>query len=153
MRTTDEVQKALATGQGIVALESTILAHGLPPGRNRKVAARLEETIRAAGAVPATIAVLDGTPRLGLTSEELDRVCTTDLAKLSRRDLAPAYASRRDGATTVAATAAIAAAAGISVFATGGLGGVHRGAADTFDVSADLHVLAEPPRSSSSAPA
>ena len=145
MRTTDEVQKALATGQGIVALESTILAHGLPPGRNRKVAARLEDTIRAAGAVPATIAVLDGAPRLGLTSEELDRVCTTDLAKLSRRDLAPAYASRRDGATTVAATAAIAAAAGISVFATGGLGGVHRGAADTFDVSADLDVLAETP--------
>ncbi len=146
MRTTDEVQKALATGQSIVALESTILAHGLPPGRNRKVAARLEEhdprrrrgtgDDRRAGGAPKA------RPR---PASELDRVCTTDLAKLSRRDLGPAYASRRDGATTVAATAAIAAAAGISVFATGGLGGVHRGAADTFDVSADLHVLAETP--------
>ena len=141
MRVTDEVREASA----VVALESTILAHGLPPGRNRKVATRLEETIRAAGAVPATIAVLDGEPRIGLTGDELDRVCSTELVKLSRRDLAPAYALRRDGATTVAATAAIAAAGGIRVFATGGLGGVHRGAADTFDVSADLDVLAETP--------
>ncbi|HVE30642.1 MAG TPA: pseudouridine-5'-phosphate glycosidase [Mycobacteriales bacterium] len=145
MRTTDEVQAALSGGRAIVALESTILAHGLPPGRNRKVATRLEETVRAAGAVPATIAVLDGEPRIGLTSDELDRVCSTDLAKLSRRDLGPAYALGRDGATTVAATAAIAAAGGIRVFGTGGLGGVHRGAADTFDVSADLDVIAETP--------
>jgi len=142
---TDEVNEALGAGHGIVALESTILAHGLPRGRNRKLASRLEETVRAAGAVPATIAVLDGEPRIGLTGGELDRVCTADLVKLSRRDLAPAYASGRDGATTVAATAAIASAAGIRVFATGGLGGVHRGAADTFDVSADLDVLAGTP--------
>jgi pseudouridylate synthase len=145
VRTNDEVQAALSGGRAIVALESTILAHGLPPGRNRKVATRLEETVRAAGAVPATIAVLDGEPRIGLTSDELDRVCSTDLAKLSRRDLGPAYALGRDGATTVAATAAIAAAGGIRVFGTGGLGGVHRGAADTFDVSADLDVIAETP--------
>jgi len=145
VRTTDEVHEALTAAHPIVALESTILAHGLPRGRNRILSTRLEERIRESGAVPATIAVLDGEPRIGLTGEELDRVCTTDLTKLSRRDLAPAYALKRDGATTVAATAAIAAAAGIRVFATGGLGGVHRGAADTFDVSADLDVLAETP--------
>ena len=145
MRTTDEVQEALSRGRAVVALESTILAQGLPPGRNRKVATRLEETVRAAGAVPATVAVLDGEPRIGLTGDELDRVCSTDLAKLSRRDLGPAYALGRDGATTVAATAAIASAAGIRVFATGGIGGVHRGAGDSFDVSADLDVLAGTP--------
>jgi pseudouridine-5'-phosphate glycosidase len=145
VRVSGEVAAALAGGVGVVALESTILAHGLPPGRNRTVATRLEKTVRAAGAVPATIAVLDGEPIVGLDAAELDRVCTTDLVKLSRRDLAPAYALARDGATTVAATAAIAATAGIRVFATGGLGGVHRGAADTFDVSADLDVLAETP--------
>ncbi len=129
MRISDEVREAQAVAGAIVALESTILAHGLPPGRNRKVATRLEKTVRAAGAVPATIAVLDGEPHIGLTGDELDRVCGTELVKLSRRDLAPAYALGRDGATTVAATAAIAAAGGIRVFATGGLGGVHRGAA------------------------
>jgi pseudouridine-5'-phosphate glycosidase len=143
----DEVRNALAMRRGIVALESTILAHGLPPGRNRKVAARLEDEIRRSGAVPATIAVLDGEPVIGLTSAELDRVCDpgAGLVKLSRRDLGPAYARNTGGATTVAATAAIAAAAGIALFATGGLGGVHRGAAETFDVSADLDVLAETP--------
>jgi pseudouridylate synthase len=128
-----------------VALESTLLAHGLPPGRNRTVATRLEKTVRAAGVVPATVAVLDGEAIVGLDDAQLDRVCTADLVKLSRRDLGPAYALGRDGATTVAATAALAAAAGVRVFATGGLGGVHRGAADTFDVSADLDVLAETP--------
>ena len=147
VRTNDEVREALAARRPIVALESTILAHGLPAGRNRKVAARVEDTVRTAGAVPATIAVLDGERVIGLTGPELDRVCDpgSDLAKLSRRDLAPAYALNRDGATTVAATAALAAAAGIRLFATGGLGGVHRGAGETFDVSADLDVLAGTP--------
>jgi pseudouridylate synthase len=147
VRLSAEVSSALDGGRAVVALESTILAHGLPPGRNRKVAARLEDVVRAAGAVPATIAVLGGEPVLGLSDAELDRVCdpAAGLVKLSRRDLAPAAALGRDGATTVAATAALAAAAGIRVFATGGLGGVHRGAATSFDVSADLDVLASTP--------
>jgi pseudouridylate synthase len=143
----DEVRDALAGGRPVVALESTILAHGLPAGRNRKVASRLEDVVRAGGAVPATVAVLDGEAVVGLTDAELDRVCdpAAGLVKLSRRDLAPAYALGRDGATTVAATAALAAAAGVRLFATGGLGGVHRGATTTFDVSADLDVLATTP--------
>jgi pseudouridine-5'-phosphate glycosidase len=111
------------------------------------VAARLEDVVRAAGAVPATVAVLGGAPVVGLSDAELDFVCDPDagLVKLSRRDLGPAYALGRDGATTVAATAALAAAAGIRLFATGGLGGVHRGASDSFDISADLDVLAQTP--------
>ncbi|MFD0204508.1 MULTISPECIES: pseudouridine-5'-phosphate glycosidase [Saccharothrix] len=144
---TDEVRSALAENRPVVALESTILSHGLPPGRNREVAERLEGVVRAAGAVPATIAVLGGVPKIGLTPAELDFVCdpTNDLVKLSRRDLGAAYALKRDGATTVAGTAALAHAAGIGVFATGGLGGVHRGARETWDVSADLDVLATTP--------
>ncbi|WP_158840118.1 pseudouridine-5'-phosphate glycosidase [Saccharothrix deserti] len=144
---TEEVQTALAENRPVVALESTILSHGLPPGRNREVAERLEGVVRAAGAVPATIAVLGGVPKVGLTPGELDFVCdpANDLVKLSRRDLGAAYALKRDGATTVASTAALAHAAGIGVFATGGLGGVHRGARETWDVSADLDVLATTP--------
>ena len=144
---TDEVRSALAENRPVVALESTILSHGLPPGRNREVAERLEGVVRAAGAVPATIAVLGGVPKIGLTPAELDHVCdpANDLVKLSRRDLGAAYALKRDGATTVASTAALAHAAGIGVFATGGLGGVHRGARETWDVSADLDVLATTP--------
>jgi pseudouridine-5'-phosphate glycosidase len=147
VRVSGEVGAALAAGRAVVALESTILAHGLPAGRNRKVAARLEDVVRAAGAVPATVAVLRGEAVVGLSGAELDRVCdpAAVLVKLSRRDLGPAYGLRVDGATTVAATAALAAAAGIRLFATGGLGGVHRGAADTFDISADLDVLAQTP--------
>jgi pseudouridine-5'-phosphate glycosidase len=147
VRVSDAVSAALSARRAVVALESTILAHGLPPGRNRKTADRLEDAVRAAGAVPATVAVLGGEPVLGLSAAELDRVCDPDagLAKLSRRDLGPAYALGRDGATTVAATAALAASAGIRLFATGGLGGVHRGAADSYDVSADLDVLAGTP--------
>jgi pseudouridine-5'-phosphate glycosidase len=146
-RISAEVADALATGRPVVALESTLLAHGLPPGRNRRVADRLERTVRDNGAVPATIAVLDGVPVIGLSAAELDRVCdpAAGLVKLSRRDLAPACALGRDGATTVAGTATLAHAAGIAVFATGGLGGVHRGARDTWDVSADLDVLAAIP--------
>jgi pseudouridine-5'-phosphate glycosidase len=142
-----EVAAALAAGQPVVALESTLLAHGLPAGRNRTVGRRLERVIREQGAVPATIAVLDGRPLIGLSAGQLDRVCdpAENLAKLSRRDLAPALALGRSGATTVAGTAALAVTAGIGVFATGGLGGVHRGAASTWDVSADLDVLADTP--------
>ncbi|SDH13862.1 pseudouridine-5'-phosphate glycosidase [Lentzea fradiae] len=142
----DEVAAALAENRPVVALESTILSHGLPAPRNLAVAARLEEVVRKAGAVPATIAVLDGVPRIGLSSAELDRVCNAgDLVKLSLRDLGPAYALGRSGATTVASTTALAHQAGIRVFATGGLGGVHRGARETWDVSADLDVVATTP--------
>jgi pseudouridine-5'-phosphate glycosidase len=145
-----EVAEALADGRAVVALESTLLAHGLPAGRNRDVARRLEAAVRAAGAVPATIAVLGGQARIGLSEAELDRVCDpdADLVKLSRRDLGPAMALGRDGATTVASTAALAAAAGVRVFGTGGLGGVHLSDPRTvasWDVSADLDVLAGTP--------
>lgn len=142
----DEVAAALAENRPVVALESTILSHGLPAPRNLAVAARLEKVVREAGAVPATIAVLDGVPHVGLTSAELDRVCNQgDLVKLSLRDLGAACALGRSGATTVASTTALAHQAGIRVFATGGLGGVHRGARETWDVSADLDVVATTP--------
>lgn len=141
-----EVRAALADGRPVVALESTILAHGLPRGENRRVADEIEARVRAGGAVPATIAVLDGAVRVGLRPAELDRLCDSDdIAKLSVRDLGPALALGRDGATTVASTSALAHRVGIEVFATGGLGGVHRGAAETFDISADLRTLARVP--------
>ncbi len=141
-----EVAEALATGGAVVALESTLLAHGLPRGNNREIANQIESRVRDVGAVPATIAVLDGAVKVGLSSSDLDRLCESDdIAKLSVRDLGIAVALRRDGATTVASTSALAHRAGISVFATGGLGGVHRGAATSFDVSADLGVLASTP--------
>lgn len=143
----EEVRAALDAGTAVVALESTLLAHGLPAPRNREVAGRIEAVVREAGAVPATIAVLAGEVRIGLDEAELDRVCDPGLAKLSRRDLGPALALGRDGATTVASTAALAAAAGIRAFGTGGLGGVHLSHDGTvsWDVSADLDVLAETP--------
>lgn len=142
VRTSPEVTDALASGRAVVALESTILAHGLPAPANRAAADDIEAAVRAHGAVPATVAVLDGVPRVGLSAGELDRVCSGDLVKLSARDLGVAVGLGRDGATTVAATAALAHAAGVALFATGGLGGVHRGARDTWDVSADLSGLA-----------
>jgi pseudouridylate synthase len=142
VRTSPEVTDALAAGRAVVALESTILAHGLPAPHNRAAADELEAAVRAHGAVPATVAVLDGVPRVGLAAAELDRVCSGGLDKLSARDLGVAVGLGRDGATTVAATAALAHAAGVALFATGGLGGVHRGARDTWDVSADLAALA-----------
>ncbi|OLF16945.1 pseudouridine-5'-phosphate glycosidase [Actinophytocola xanthii] len=150
MRVAEEVADALAAGGAVVALESTILAHGLPTGRNREVADEVERTVRAAGAVPATIAVLDGRLRVGLDGSGLDRVCdpAAGMAKLSARDLGPAIALGRDGATTIASTALIAHAAGIGVFGTGGLGGVHLpppGTPSSWDVSADLDVLATTP--------
>jgi len=140
-----EVADALAEGRPVVALESTLLAHGLPAPDNHAVALELERLVRDSGAVPATVAVLDGRPKVGLSGPELQRVCAGGLAKLSRRDLGVALGLGLDGATTVASTAALANAAGIEVFATGGLGGVHRGARDSWDVSADLGVLAAVP--------
>ncbi|WP_411285514.1 pseudouridine-5'-phosphate glycosidase [Lapillicoccus sp.] len=141
-----DVLEALHAGRGVVALESTILAHGLPRGDNRRVAAQIEGAVLEAGAVPATIAVLDGVIHVGLTSVELDRLCgEDDVLKLSSRDVGVAIARGRTGATTVASTAVLAHRAGIAVFATGGLGGVHRGASETFDVSADLGVIARTP--------
>ena len=138
-----EVAEALAAGRPVVALESTLLAHGLPRPDNRAVADDVEAAVRVGGAVPATIAVLDGVPHVGLTAEEVDRVCgDADLAKLGVRDLPVAAALGVSGATTVSSTALLAAAAGIEVFATGGLGGVHRQSAETFDESADLGALA-----------
>ncbi|SDZ28086.1 pseudouridine-5'-phosphate glycosidase [Asanoa ishikariensis] len=139
-----EVAEALAAGNPVVALESTIIAHGLPRPENLKVAREIEATVRAAGAVPATIAVLGGRVHVGLDNGQLTRLAEADgVAKLSARDLAVAAAKGVDGATTVAATSAVAAAAGIRVFATGGLGGVHRDA--PYDESADLVTLARTP--------
>jgi len=143
----EEVASALRDGHPVVALESTILSHGLPPGRNLDVGKRLERAVRDAGAVPATIAVLDGRVLIGLSPAELERVCApgAGLDKLSLRDLGAAVGLGKSGATTVASTSALAAAAGIGVFGTGGLGGVHVGAAQSWDVSSDLGVLAKVP--------
>lgn len=141
----DEVTAALADGRPVVALESTIIAHGLPRPRNLAAAEEFEAIVRAAGATPATIAVLDGLPRIGLDAADIRRVASDELAKASVRDLPMLLAGGGSAATTVAATAHLAARAGILVFATGGLGGVHRGAAETFDESADLTTLASTP--------
>ncbi|HZZ48160.1 MAG TPA: pseudouridine-5'-phosphate glycosidase [Pseudonocardia sp.] len=144
-RLSPEVADAVSDNRPVVALESTLLAHGLPAPVNREVAGELETIVRSVGAVPATVAVLDGVARIGLSPAELDRVCAGGLAKLSRRDLAPAMTLRVDGATTVAATVTLAALAGIRVFATGGLGGVHREATLSWDVSPDLDALSDTP--------
>ena len=142
----EEVREALDAGLGVVALESTILAHGLPHPDNIEIAAQIEGAVRAGGSVPATIALLDGVVHVGLGAAEVERVCTDpEIAKLSVRDVGVAAALGRSGATTVASTSALAHLAGIRVFATGGLGGVHRGASETFDVSADLGVIASTP--------
>jgi pseudouridine-5'-phosphate glycosidase len=141
-----EVAAALAGGHPVVALESTIVAHGMPWPRNLETAQALESEVRAQGAVPATIAVLDGWLRVGLDAAALERLATDKaVSKVSRRDLAALVARRESGATTVAATMAIAAMAGIRIFATGGIGGVHRGAESTMDVSADLYELGRTP--------
>jgi len=141
-----EIAEALAQGGAVVALESTIIAHGMPYPGNLETARALERIIRAEGAVPATIAVLDGRLKAGLDDEALQRLArSSDMAKASVRDLPVLMATRRDGATTVASTMRIAAMAGIRVFATGGIGGVHRGAESSGDVSADLAELAESP--------
>ncbi|MEU8929458.1 pseudouridine-5'-phosphate glycosidase [Streptomyces sp. NPDC048409] len=139
----EEVREALGAGRAVVALESTIIAHGLPRPRNLQVALELEEAVRHEGAVPATIAVLDGRPHVGLAKDQLERVANEDgIRKLGHRDLPLAVAAGASGATTVSATAQLAALAGIRVFATGGLGGVHRQWTVTQDESADLGLLA-----------
>ncbi|MEQ4303203.1 pseudouridine-5'-phosphate glycosidase [Plantactinospora sp. B6F1] len=141
-----EVAEALRTGRPVVALESTIVSHGLPRPDNLRVAREIEAAVRAEGAVPATIGMVEGQLVVGLDDAQLTRLASSDgVAKLSVRDVAVAAASGADGATTVAATSAVAAAAGIGVFATGGLGGVHREAAQTFDESADLTTLSRTP--------
>lgn len=139
-----EVEQALRERRPIVALESTVIAHGLPKPANLQLARELEEIVRKAGAVPATVAILDGQARVGLAEGELTRLGSEEhFDKLSTRDLPVAIARRRNGATTVASTAHIARAAGIAVFATGGIGGVHRG--DPLDVSSDLTELQKTP--------
>lgn len=142
-----EVRQALADGRPVVALESTIISHGMPWPQNAETALRVEETIRAEGAVPATIAILGGRLKAGLTREEIEYLGQKGqgIPKASRRDLPALCARGADGATTVASTMIVAAMAGISVFATGGVGGVHRGAETTMDISADLEELARTP--------
>lgn len=138
----DEVTTALREGTPVVALESTIISHGMPYPQNVEMATEVEQIIRDGGAVPATIALLDGRPRIGLDGDSLELLAhSSDVAKVSVRDLPYIVAKGLHGATTVAATMRLAALAGISVFVTGGLGGVHRGAQQTFDVSADLTEL------------
>ncbi|MFG2719467.1 pseudouridine-5'-phosphate glycosidase [Streptomyces sp. NPDC048416] len=141
----EEVRTALEEDRPVVALESTIISHGLPRPRNLRVAHELEQLVRAAGAVPATIAVLDGRPRVGLETGQLERVANEQLRKLGHRDLPMALAAGASGATTVSATAFLAERAGLRVFATGGLGGVHREWDRTQDESADLRLLATTP--------
>ncbi len=141
----DAVASALSDGRPVVALESTIISHGLPRPRNHEAAREFERMLRETDVTPATIAVLDGIPRIGLDADGVRRIAEDDLVKASVRDLPILAATGGSGATTVAATAHLAALAGIRVFATGGLGGVHRGAGDTFDESADLATLAVTP--------
>ncbi len=143
----NEVRDALAEGRGVVALETTIVVHGLPRPINLEVAAACEDAVRAAGAVPATIGVLGGRAIIGMSRSEVETLAepTRECAKLSARDLGLAIATRSDGATTVAGTIALAALAGVRVMATGGLGGVHRDAVHSFDESADLGCLARTP--------
>jgi pseudouridine-5'-phosphate glycosidase len=142
-----EVAAALAAGRPVVALESTIISHGMPWPQNAETALAVEAEVRKHGAVPATIAILDGRLKAGLTRDEIERLGRMGpaAAKVSRRDIPILIAHGGTGATTVAATMIIAALAGIRVFATGGIGGVHRGAEVSFDISADLHELARTP--------
>ncbi len=140
------VQSALAAGEAVVALESTIITHGMPHPQNVATAREVEEVVRENGAVPATIAIIEGRIKVGLSDAELDWLGTArDVMKLSRADLPYAVASRRHGATTVAATMICAHLAGIQVFATGGIGGVHQGVETSMDISADLDELARTP--------
>lgn len=146
VRVSDEVRDAGERGIPILALESTIFTHGLPQPRNLEVALEAEDHVRAAGVVPATIGVVEGRPTVGLSPAEIERLSTADgVVKLSVRDLPVAAAKALNGGTTVAATAFLAHRAGVRVFSTGGLGGVHRGAQQTFDESADLPTLASLP--------
>lgn len=141
-----EIAEAIEEGRPVVALESTILSHGMPWPENLDFAARVEEVIREQGAVPATLAIVGGRLKVGLSQQELEIMCRAeDVGKVSRRDVPIYVASGRNGATTVATTMIIAAMAGIRVFATGGIGGVHRGGESSMDISADLQELAHTP--------
>ena len=141
-----EVALALSEGRPVVALESTIITHGMPFPQNLETAIKVEDAVRSAGATPATIAVMAGHIHIGLAPDALEKLAQTpDAMKLSRADLAACLINGRTGATTVAATMIAANLAGIAVFATGGIGGAHRGAAESFDISADLHELARTP--------
>lgn len=141
-----EVTEALRNGQGVVALESTIITHGMPYPENLQTAQMVEKIVRDRGAVPATIAIVKGKPTIGLSNEQLEMLALSkDAMKLSRADLGMAMTHQANGSTTVAATMILASLAGISVFATGGIGGVHQGAEDTFDISADLRELSITP--------
>jgi pseudouridine-5'-phosphate glycosidase len=144
IRVADEVREALAAGRGVVALETTLVAHGFPPGEGVEVGLESERQVRAAGAVPATVGVLDGAVRVGLTTEELARF-GPDARKAGPRDLAAAAVQDAVGATTVGGTLAVARASGVRVLATGGIGGVHRGFPHPPDVSADMAQLARTP--------
>ncbi len=145
MRYTREVSTAIEEGRPVVALESTLIAHGLPRPENLEIARLIEGAVRDEGAVPATLAIVDGMVRIGLDREALEAVAADGVAKCSARDLAVVMARRTTGATTVAATATLAVRAGIGVFATGGLGGVHREARESWDESADLTTLGQTP--------
>jgi pseudouridine-5'-phosphate glycosidase len=145
MRFTREVSNALEEGRPVVALESTLIAHGLPRPDNVEIAREIAAAVREEGAIPATIAVVEGMVRIGLDRQALDEIAENDVAKCSARDLPVVMARRATGATTVAATATLAVRAGIGVFATGGLGGVHREARESWDESADLTTLGQTP--------
>ena len=146
MDITPEVEQAVREGRPVVALESTILSHGMPYPENVAFAAEVERVIRAEGAVPATLAVIDGRLKAGLTAQELERMCRGEgVLKASRRDLPIVIAQKLTAATTVATTMILANLAGIRIFATGGIGGVHRGGEDSMDISADLQELAHTP--------
>ena len=140
---TPEIEEAIKQGKPIVALESTILSHGMPYPENVEFAHKVEEVVRGEGAIPATTAILNGKLKVGLNAEELEIMCKAEnIAKASRRDVATYLAMGQNAATTVATTMMIADMAGIRVFATGGIGGVHRGAQETMDISADLQEFA-----------
>lgn len=140
-----EVAQAIAAGKPVVALESTIISHGMPYPQNVEMAAQVEQVIREEGAMPATIAIMDGKLKVGLSADDIERLAKEgqNATKVSRRDVAFILASKKIGATTVASTMIIAQLAGIKIFATGGIGGVHRGAETSFDISADLEELAK----------
>ena len=143
MSVSEEVKKAIENGQPVVALESTIISHGMPYPQNVETAMKVESIIREGGAIPATIGIIDGVGVIGMSPEEIEEFGSRKgIAKVSRRDLPVILAQKMWGATTVATTMIFAAKAGIEVFVTGGIGGVHRGAAESFDISADLQELA-----------
>ena len=145
IKVAEEVKKALAEGKAVVALESTIISHGMPYPQNVETALRVEEEVRKNGAVPATIAIIDGVPTVGCNREEIEKLGKAGLTvtKVSRRDIPIVIAKGLNGATTVASTMILAEKAGVKIFATGGIGGVHRGAEKTMDVSADLDELSK----------